>query len=309
MELTRRFVFRANASAHGGQILRRDDARLSKPDILITGATSSLTVVGGRSIGQSRPAKFVDGFVRVGEAQTEAIATFDDFKRAVLMSRGDVPEDSLTTTTTVGASVEDVVFGKGPKALLGEQPPDGRGHPRLSIGWVGGQLISFSGKPGDEPSVKIVPKKTSIDEVVIDGFPLKVTLNKSLFEQLDTFSKVQTASADATFMQDTKDCLFREARPTARADGSTGAVRPETVILGTMVGELAWGRRGKHPTATLTRHGVIVPDFGTVYFGEILMSPESRRVTMVRVKFGSPVGGYYACSEYDQNGGWYPPAP
>jgi hypothetical protein len=309
MELTRRFIFRANASAYGGQIFDRVDERLKKPLIVVTGATSSVTVAGGVSSNRSKPAKFVDGFIRLGDAGTDASAGYDDFKQLVRVSRGEVDIETLTTTTEIGAWVEDLMLGKGPKQLVGEQPAAGRGQPRVRVGRIAGAFLSRSGKPGDELSVKLVARRTSIDDVEIDGFPLKVTLNKSVFEQLDTFSKVQAAAADPVFSRDTNDCLFREARARSVSKGLPDVVRPATAILGTLVSEIQWGKKGKHPEATIDHHSVTIPNFGILYFGEMLISGESRRASMLRVKFGSPVKGEMALADYDHNGGWHPPTP
>lgn len=303
MELTRRFVFRGNASAYGGQIYRRRDQRLTKAITLVGGATSSLTVVGGVSSAQSKSAKFVDGFVRVGNAGTQASAGFDDFKQAVQMSLGEVKEESLTATTKVRAWVEDVVLGKDPKELRGEQPPESRGKPRLLVGWAGGSLTSSSGKPGDEPPIRLVGRETDVKGIEIDGYGLKIEWNKAEFEECDTLTKLQTAGNDPAFIEKTGDCLFRQSRP-----NPTGADRvgPTPIVFGTLVRSLNWTKK-KHPTATIDHHSVIIPDFGTVYFGEIFVTAESRRVTMLRLKFGSPGGGDFACSEIDTNGSWYPP--
>lgn len=302
MELTRRFVFRGNASAYGGQIYRRQDEALRKPIILVTGATSSLTVLGGQSSGRSTAAKFLDGFIRVGNAGTEAIATFDDFKQAVQMSRGELAQDQLTATTKVGAWVEDIVIGgKGPKELRGLQPVESAKEPRLRVGYVGGSLTSSSARGGDEPSIKL-GRDTDIKDVWIDGYQLKVALNKPEFDALDTLSKLQTASVDAAFIEKTGDCLFRAER-TARA---ATAAHPMSVMQGTLVRSLTWAKK-PHPTAKIDHNSVIVPDFGVVYFGEIFVSDEHRRVTMLRLRFGSPVGGDFACSEYETNGSWVPP--
>jgi hypothetical protein len=306
MELTRRFVFRGNASAFGGQFFRRDDDRLKKPVYLGDGATSSLTVVGGVSSDRSKSMRFLDGFVRVGNAATNASASFDDFTRAVAMSRSntDVPEETLTTTTKVSAWVEDLVIGKDPKQLRGKQPEESRGKPRLSVGWVGGSLISSSGKPGDEPPIRLVGRETDIKGIEIDGYGLKIEWNKAEFEELDTLSKLQTAGSDPAFIEKTGDCLFRHA---ARADTAAGdRVHPNPLLFGTIVRRLAWAKK-PHPTATIDHHSVIVPDFGTVYLGEIFVTSESRRLTMLRAKFGSPTGGFFACSEVDTNGSWHPP--
>lgn len=302
MELTRRFVFRGNASAYGGQILRRQDTTLRKPEILTTGATSSLTVLGGASSGRSKATSFLDGFIRVGEAGTEATATFDDFKQATRFSRGELAEEALTATTRVSAWVENVVIGgKGPAELRGLQPPESRKEPRLRVGYVGGSLTSHSARDGGEPLIQL-GRDSDVKDVFIDGYQLKVTLNKAEFQALDTFSKLQAAAIDPSFIEKTGDCLFRGPRAAA----ATATTRPASIVQGTLVKSLAWAKK-PHPTATLDHHSVIVPDFGVVYFGEIFVSEESRRVTMLRIRFGSPVGGFYACSEFETNGSWYPP--
>jgi hypothetical protein len=47
-----------------------------------------------------------------------------------------------------------------------------------------------------------------------------------------------------------------------------------------------------------------VPDFGTIYFGEVLMNESNRRLTMVRMRMGSDLGADIACAEADPNGVW-----
>lgn len=308
MEQTRRFVFRGNASSYGGQVYRRDDQTLRRAAVLMTGATSSLNVLGGASSGESRATKFLDGFVRVGNASTEATAQFDDFKQAAAVSRGELQQETLTGTTKVMAWVEDLVIGKEPKALKGKQPAGREKEPRLSVGWVGGSLISATARGSEEPAIRLVGRETDIKKVFIDGYELKVTLNKAEFEALDTMSKLHTAANDQTFIERTGDCMFRGEK--FRAAGvAAGAVRPASTLGGTLVKRLEWAKGQKHPDATIEHNSVIVPDFGVVYFGEIFVTAESRRVTMLRVKFGSPVGGGFACSEFETNGSWFPPVP
>ena len=54
----------------------------------------------------------------------------------------------------------------------------------------------------------------------------------------------------------------------------------------------------------IDENSVIVPDFGTIYFGEILVNASARRLTMVRLNLGSPTGGSGAYVEVDTNGSW-----
>jgi hypothetical protein len=52
---------------------------------------------------------------------------------------------------------------------------------------------------------------------------------------------------------------------------------------------------------------VHVPDFGKIYFGEMFITGESRRLTMVRFQLGSPQGGEISAAEGESNGDTYPP--
>ena len=49
-----------------------------------------------------------------------------------------------------------------------------------------------------------------------------------------------------------------------------------------------------------------IPELGKIFFGEILVASHSRRLTMLRLDLGSPVGGLLAFSEVETNGTWYP---
>jgi hypothetical protein len=52
---------------------------------------------------------------------------------------------------------------------------------------------------------------------------------------------------------------------------------------------------------------VRVPDFGKIYFGELYITGESRRLTMVRFQLGSPHGGEVVAAEGESNGLPWPP--
>jgi hypothetical protein len=93
-----------------------------------------------------------------------------------------------------------------------------------------------------------------------------------------------------------------ETAPTApsliRTDG--GAVQ------GTIVKPLAW-KGPAFPNASIDPHRpyfVVIPGLGTIYFGEITIARQSRRVTMIRARLGSPAGGDVAACGFQDNGGW-----
>ena len=53
-------------------------------------------------------------------------------------------------------------------------------------------------------------------------------------------------------------------------------------------------------------HGILIPGFGVVYFGEYLITPTSRRLTMLRIELGCPITGSIVCGYVDTNGHWDP---
>ena len=59
-----------------------------------------------------------------------------------------------------------------------------------------------------------------------------------------------------------------------------------------------------YPGAEIEHHSIIVRDFGRIFFGELLVTDLSRRLTMLRFELGSPVGGSAACAEVESNGTW-----
>jgi hypothetical protein len=75
-------------------------------------------------------------------------------------------------------------------------------------------------------------------------------------------------------------------------------------VHGTVVKPLKW-KGPAFPGSTLDperTNAVTIPGFGKVFFGEISLAPESRRLTMLRLSLGSPVGGDAAAADVMDNG-------
>ena len=93
-------------------------------------------------------------------------------------------------------------------------------------------------------------------------------------------------------------------------DGTAGPATafPEAkgTVKCTLVQEIAWDGP-PHPTATIHGHVVHVPNFGKIYFGELFITGESRRLTMVRFQLGSADGGEVTAAEGETNGSTWPP--
>jgi hypothetical protein len=281
MELRRRFVFRGNAAAIGGRIVRPTDL------ILDSIATSSLTVVGGRSRERAAAAKFGE-WVSFGEANTFAEGLFDDVQGQIDFTNGAVAEEYLSTSTRVSADVVGLTVGNRPRltikrlhAALNSKSPTGSGEPPIAVG-----------------------ADTLIEGVSVDGHALTIELNLPLFQQYDTLSKLMTASDDPRFVKESGDHFFMTQ--TAPGDAAPPPARLRYcngVTQATIVKSIKW-TGDPIPNARIDQHSVYVPNFGRMFFGELLISDLSRRLTLLRLELGSELGGAVACAEVETNGIW-----
>jgi len=289
MEFTRRFLFHGNAAAIGGRIVRHST---NTPIDLVIESTceSSLMPVGGRSHSTVK-GKNYGGLVSFGAASTVAEGLFDNHRKAVQASYGRLAQDSLTATTRVSAEIHDVVVGTGPT---------------LKVKLLRATQHSLSPLGSGQPSIKPVDarKQTAIEGVFIDGHELLVELNLPMFKQYDTQAKLLTAVDNEKFVKRHGHCLFLRSGVDKRTPPPTGRlVTSHQSIHATIVGKLRW--RGKpFPGAHIDHNSVKIPKFGRIYFGEILISDRARRLTMMRVKLGSPIGGEVAFASSEPNGVW-----
>jgi hypothetical protein len=286
MELTRRFVFKGYASALSGLIYVPN---VSVVD-LSAGGSCALGIAGGRARSDAKDLAFGDA-VRVGSATTLAQGVFDDEKAATAVVSRKGRQDELSSTTTVSADLREMRVGnnRGPfftasrvRATLVSRSPEGSGEPRIAPG-----------------------KETAIEGVAIDGHALSISLNLQLFQTCDTRSKLAAAADD----KKTAKASRRSLALTTTVEGQ-GSTRPrlvssQDIIYTTVVREIRW--TGKpFPGAKIDEHTVVVPDFGRIFFGELLVSTMERRLTMVRFELGSPLRGYVGGGDVGSDGSWYP---
>lgn len=281
MDLRRRFIFRGNAAAIGGRIVRPADL------LIDSHVASSLTVAGGRSSAKVGATRFGE-LISFGSAATSAEGVFDDLKQHVEFTNHRLAEDSMTTTTRVSAEVTALAVGNKPKltvkrilASLTSRSPTGSGEPPIAVG-----------------------SDTVIEGASIGGHELIVDLSVPLFQQHDTRSKLLAAADDPRFVRESGDSLFMTA-----SFSGTPAPRAARLLQGsgttyaTIVKAIRWAG-DPLPGAKIDHHSIVVPDFGRIFFGELLITDLSRRLTMVRLELGSPDGGAVACSEVESNGTW-----
>jgi hypothetical protein len=288
MELTRRFVFKAYASALSGQIYVP-----STNPVDVECGSSALGVAGGRARSEMKGGRFGGDAVRVESATTLCEGRFDDEKRAKLVVSHKARQEELTSTTRTSSELKGLSVGnnKGPfftarriRASLVSRSPAGSGEPRIA--------------PEDD---------TVIEGAAINEYGLTITLNLSLFQTCDTRSKLVASADDPKVTRSSARNLVLNSR----VAGQPGSGRPELVssqdtIYTTVVKDIKWRGGREYPGARIDEHSVIVPDFGRIFFGELLVSPSERRLTMVRFDLGSPLRGYVSGGDASSNGGWFP---
>lgn len=193
------------------------------------------------------------------------------------MTLGKLRFDEVPTQTTVSAEVQNLV-------MIG----------RVTVGLASMSLQSFSTDEGEPP---IRCESAKLEGIDVDGYKLTVTLAPQYFCENDTMSKLRRAAGAGKDPQ-----FFINAGKVA----SYGFPNNSGTVLCTLVSEIHWTDR-KHPDATIDGNTVIIPNFGRVYFGEMLVQDEARRVTMVRYQLGSDDGGDGSGASGDTNGGSWPP--
>ena len=282
MDLTRRFVFRGHASAIAGQIFRPKTIIVD-----VAGGASALGVSGGRSQSQINGQAFGE-IIRFGSASTLAEGLFDDARQAAAVTNHKGLQSELDATTTVTAEAREVSVGV---------------KPVVTIKRLRGTLVSRAPRGSGEPSIGPA-RDTTIQGVEIGGFGLIVDLNVSFFQKYDTRSKVLAAADDPKVFE--RNAVHVVAGATVEGQQSgRGLIQRYGVLYTTIVKELRWEKK-PYPGAKIDGHSVIVPDFGTVYFGELLIHSSERRLTMVRFELGSPIGGYCDFGDVGSNGSGFP---
>jgi hypothetical protein len=276
----RRFKFHGHAAALSGRIVRVGEGSKAKfvKNAFIDLPAAALPASGGRS--SARPSRkhltdpVVRSFVRFQNASVSSEGVFEDARGHFEATQGKRASSTLTPMTRVSAEVRGLDIGL-------------KGYVRMTIKRVRGGFTSKKNINGGESGIQLTRETgfdgNSVTFVDEKGKPyvLSVGLAKDVFDTHDTFSAITAAPAAALALSD---------------DGTAH---------GTVVKPLSW-KGHEFPGAAIDPghpNTVSIPGFGRVSFGEITITPQSRRLTMVRLDLGSPIGGDCACADVMDNGG------
>ena len=275
-----RFKFHGHAAALSGRIVRVGEGTKAKfiKNAFIDLPAAALPATGGRSSARLSRKNLTDPvvrtFVRFENASVSSEGVYEEAKGHFEVTQGKRASNTLTPVTKVSADVRGLDIGL-------------KGNVRMTIKRVRGGFTSKKNMAAGESGIQLTRETgfdgnnvTFVDE---KGKPyiLTVGIAKELFDTHDTFSAI-TAAPNAAL---------------ARTDD--GAAH------GTVVKPLRWKGR-EFPGSAIDPerpNTVSIPGFGQVSFGEITMTPQSRRLTMVRLDLGSPIGGDCACADVMDNGG------
>lgn len=292
MDMTPRFFFYGHAAAISG--------RMYRPRAFYVDAegASALTPAGGLS--RSEISGRSIGTLSFRRASTLAEGRFEDERQALALTHRRVREDELKTETTVAAEVEGLTVGT---------------KPRLAVRLARGVLTSQSPEVSGQPAIQL-GRDTDIRGVSIDGYTLTIRLNHELYGRADTLAKLQSSIDDRRFLERHASSLLPASQATSRRGSARSRQRDllaearaafrKEVLYATIVRSIEWAGGRRHPGGSIDGHVVTVKNFGMIFFGEILISSSSRRLTMMRLELGSPEGGRVAIASVGKNGGWVP---
>jgi hypothetical protein len=255
---------------------------IHKPNDLIIPiqGASSLPVIGGYSRSSVGAVRFSE-VLSLESARTEAT--------------GDLSEQEKAYKTLANSVVKGVnVTG------------------RLTADALQATLTSTHPVAGGEPS--IVPTGTQIVNLRLDGYPVIVTLDLDMFTRYGTRESLSRAYANDDAFYKKYGHLFKS--PEDGPNKGTKRTIPESggYIVTTIVTQM----KTSHPKAVVKGNTITLNGFGIIYLGELLITGNSRRLTLLRVKLGSPVSagaqaaaaaqaqaadGEIACAEIECNGG------
>jgi hypothetical protein len=174
---------------------------------------------------------------------------------------------------------------------------------RLRVQRMSMALRSFERRSEAEPV--IMPEFTEISGMSVDGCRVEVKLDPRPFIDGATRVSLHRRYKDPEWRKQYGGRFFRECQGENELREFKGLLFA-TVVESITVHhseESCDRHRGK---LVVKENSLIVPDFGTVYLGEIIISAYYRRLSAMRLELGSPVQGRMEFSGVESNGSGAP---
>jgi hypothetical protein len=151
------------------------------------------------------------------------------------------------------------------------------------------RLASRSKNRDPEPQITFFGSK--IDNLKIAGCAIHIEFADELFLRLTTFESIRKEfDSNAEFRRIAADPFL------------TGQPKNSIDAHGVVVCSLVKDIEFNCPGVKRKGHALEVPEFGTVYLGEVFAQHRKRTVTMLRLELGCPVVGTVICTQAAGNG-------
>lgn len=268
MSKLERFAFHGTAVALSGRVVRPTSTWLD------VGAASALPVEGGASRA-TLPATDFNGVIAFQRADTHAQG--DAHEEPSL--RGPRRKPPHSTQAHTGVEVRGLAVG---------------GRVRMTARRVCAELTALCMLDARQPSIGAMDG-ARFEGLAFGRHRLSVTIDRRFFRTHDTHDKL-CAACEAPRARQLPRAVLRAPQPRGHEDH-----RP---LVTTIVKSVRWLGR-PYPRASIDGHVLTIPGFGQVYFGEMLISAHSRRLTMLRFALDGDVVMDAACCEVEAGGAWY----
>ncbi len=262
MIMTERFHYRGHAVGAAASITRMQNQNLQKT--LPVHAACSLPLAGGHSEQE------------IAGSTVPDLNPFLSFDNAKTVADGKQDPASKEYVTEVTSTVTNV-------SLTG----------RFTADRIHAQLVSRHPGRGRQP--KISWAGSAFEGLKLDGHNLNVVLDPDLAD-LDSEEQVANAFKNDPFYTKYRDRFYRASGPIP-PKGQVPRVGGKYIAY-SIVDRI----ETDHPNARVDGFTISLDNFGWLYFGEVLVTPESRRLTMVRFELGSPDAGTGVLGEVVSNG-------
>jgi hypothetical protein len=272
----RTFHYHANAHVLSATFTR------PLPYVVEVQGASSLPIIGGHGKGRVEDFRF-EHFLSVKRGYTHVSGTPQEIEVEVKDGGKTRVEKkthftTLVTSVAEGVNILDVVTADRIVARLASN------H-------------TLDDKDYPEPHFTLVGSR--FENLHIAGCKVEVPLDIDLFEKIHTF-----AAARNEFKTNAD---FRRMAEDPFEGGDQLPQQPEHGAILCSIVDVKNMKMKKCPGVTQKGHSFIIPKFGKLFLGEVLLEHSRRTLTMVRFELGSPVSGSGTVVALDGNGKPYPP--
>jgi len=174
-------------------------------------------------------------------------------------------------------------------------------------------------KSGEATEPEIITTGCHFSGLRIAGYPVEVEMGHDLFASMPTYkhwqdawakkgtprqsisSRIMGSDLDAPDSKEPEPQHLRDIRQGHKVLSNAGAL--QSTVLTSFVKSV----KGIQGAEIKTRGPIVViPQFGTIYLGEVIVSFGQRRVHMMRLELGSPDAGTFIFGSTGSNGSTFP---